>query len=101
MLDYQLDRESSLTLAMKLLYNLFDSDEVIDNALFYWNGLGTEDDMPNFWLKEHGVEVEWYRDDPGRAASSTHESTAELAFFILDVVRYAHAVESRGETQKS
>lgn len=86
---------------MKLLDYLFNSDEVIDNPVFYWNGKGTDEDMPNFWLKEHGVEIEWYRDDPGRAAFSTHESTPELAFFVLDVVRDAYGSNPGREEKAS
>jgi hypothetical protein len=85
---------------MKLLDNLFDEDEVIDNPTFYWNIRGTEEDMPNFLLKAFGFEMEWYRDDPGRAAFATHESSVELAFFILDTVRNAYGANPGGEEKK-
>lgn len=86
---------------MKLLQNLFDEEEVIDNIVFYWNSKGTDDQLPNFWLKEHDIEIEWYRDDPGRAAFSTHDSDPELAFFILNEVRYAYGSNPRREEEAS
>lgn len=86
---------------MKLLQNLFDEEEVIDNEVFYWNSNGTDDELPNFWLKEHSFEMEWYRDDPGRAAFATHDSDPDLAFFILDNVRNAYGANPRREEKAS
>ena len=86
---------------MKLLQNLFDEEEVIDNIVFYWNSNGTDDELPNFWLKEFDFEMEWYRDDPGRAAFATHESSPELAFLILDTVRYAYGANPGREEKAS
>lgn len=85
---------------MKLLQNLFDKDVIDDNETFYWNANGTDEEMPNFYLRSDGFEMEWYRDDPGRAAFATHESSAELAFYILDTVRGAYASDSGGKEKK-
>lgn len=92
MLELMLDRESSLVLAMKLLENHFgDDDEVIETNEFYWNLYGTDEDMPNFWLKKNNLQIEWYNGDPARAAFSNYESDSDLAFFVLDEVRGSHA----------
>lgn len=93
MLEYLLDRESSLVLVMKLLQNLMDEDgdEVIETDEFYWNSHGTDEEMPNFWLKENNLQVEWYNDDPARAAFSNYDSNADRALFVLDSVRKSYA----------
>lgn len=87
MLEYPLARESSLTLAMLLLYNLLDTDEVLDNDVFYFNPFSADEDMPSFWLKEDGIEIAWHSDNPYRGASSNVEPTIHTAFLILDKVR--------------
>ena len=93
MLEIQLDRESSLVLAMKLLQNHMDTEgeEVIETDIFYWNSHGTDEDMPNFWLKKNNLQIEWYNDDPGRGAFSNYNSDSDVAFFVLDEVRTSYA----------
>lgn len=97
MLEYLLDRESSLTLAMKLIYNMLDTDEVIENDVFYFNPNSDDEEMPSFWLKEKNIQVAWYADNPDRGASSNVESTAWLALFILNKVEIAHGIVSGRE----
>ena len=84
---------------MKLLQNLMDEDgeSVIETDIFYWNTYGTDEDMPNFWLKENNLQIEWHNDDPGRAAFSNYDSSADLAFFVLDRVRESYAAISGGK----
>lgn len=90
-------RESSLVLAMKILDNLFDED-VIDAPSFYWNSSGTDEDMPNFWLKETNLQVEWYRDDPGRGGFTNQETfTASDAISLLEYVREEHDIWRDGK----
>ena len=103
MLDIPLVRESSLVLAMKLLQNLLDEDgdTVLETDVFYWNNVGNDEAMPNFWLKETNFQMEWYNDDPGRGAFSNFDSNAELAFFITDRVRESYAAVTRGKKKKS
>lgn len=96
MLEFQLTRESSLTLAMLLLYNLLDTDEIIDNEVFYFNPYSNDEEMPSFWLKEDGIEIAWHSDNPYRGASSNVEPTISMAFYILDKVR-EYAANARGE----
>ena len=91
MLEYLLDRESSLTLAMKLLYNILDTDEVIENDVFYFNPWSNDEEMPSFWLKELNIQVAWYADNPDRGASANCDSTADLALLILKKVAKYHA----------
>lgn len=86
MLEYLLERESSLTLSMKLIYNILDTDEVIDNDVFYFNPNSDDEDMPSFWLKEQDWQIAWYRDNPDRGASSNIDSTSFAALFILNKV---------------
>ena len=86
MLEVMLDRESSLTLVMKLLVNLLP-DLPMETETFYWNPRGTDQDMPNFWYKPANIQVEWYRDDPGRAAFCNVESTFDMAYSLLLDVR--------------
>lgn len=103
MLEIPLVRESSLVLMMKLLQNLLDEDgdTVIETDVFYWNTTGTDEEMPNFWLKETNFQMEWYNDDPGRGAFSNYDSDAELAFFISDRVRESYATFVRGKKKTS
>lgn len=97
-LEIQLDRESSLVLAMKLLQNHMDTEEVIETDEFYWNSYGTDEDMPNFWLKKNNLQIEWYNDDPGRAAWSNYDSDSDLAFYVLDEVKASYATHSGRKT---
>lgn len=96
MLDYLLERESSLTLAMKLIYNVLDTDVVIDNDVFYFNPNSDDEDMPSFWLKKEDYQIAWYRDNPDRGASSNVESTAGIAIYILEKVAYYDGNDSGG-----
>lgn len=100
MLDYLLERDSSLTLAMKLLYNLLDTDDTVDNDVFYFNPNSDDESMPSFWLKAQGWEIAWHRDNPDRGASANIESDAESAFYILDKVR-RYGDDSGGKKKKS
>lgn len=86
MLEYLLDRESSLTLAMKLIYNILDTDEVTENDTFYFNPNSDDEDMPSFWSKKSNLQVAWYSDNPDRGSSSNMESSAELAMATLNEV---------------
>lgn len=98
MLEFPLARESSLTLAMLLLYNLLDTDEVIDNEVFYFNPFSNDEEMPSFWLKELNIEIAWHSDNPYRGASSNVEPTIGTAFFILDKVReWVYAADTGGK----
>jgi hypothetical protein len=86
LLEHLLERESSLTLAMKLIYNMLDTDEVIENEVFYFNPNSDDEEMPSFWSKKSNLQVAWYSDNPDRGASSNMESSAELAMSILNDV---------------
>lgn len=88
MLEYPLHRESSLVLAMKILANYFDTDEVIETDDFRWDLLGEDGDIPNFWYKHSNIQVVWYKDDPGRGAFTNQENfTAYDAISLLETVR--------------
>lgn len=90
MLEFPLNRQSSLVLAMELVYNIVDAEEVVENEVFYFSPYeGGEDDLPRFWLKEYNIQITWSRDNPGRGAFANVESSAEVALFILDEVRRA------------
>lgn len=86
MLEYILERDSSLTLAMKLLMNLIE-DEVVETEIFYWNACGSDETMPNFWMKPTNLQVEWYRDDPARAGFCNQEISGTDAISLLEIVR--------------
>lgn len=90
MLEHLLERDSSLTLAMKLLYDILDTGEIIENDVFYFNPWSDDEEMPSFWLKEQNIQVAWYSDNPDRGASANVESTPFIALFILNKVEIAH-----------
>jgi hypothetical protein len=71
---------------MRLLAYLM-GDQVIETETFYWNLKGTDEDMPNFWYKPSNIQMEWYRDDPGRAPFSNREDSFDLAYSLLLEVR--------------
>ena len=88
MLEYPLHRESSLVLAMKILYNFFDTEEVIETDDFYFDPNGEDDTMPRFWYKHSNLQVTWYGDDPARGAFTNFEVfTANDAISLLSTVR--------------
>ncbi|MET0466974.1 MAG: hypothetical protein ABW007_27695 [Chitinophagaceae bacterium] len=89
MLEFPLSRGDSLVYAMHLIYNFLDTDEVIENDVFYFNPNSDDEDMPSFWLKELNIQIAWYRDNPDRGASSNAVSMASTAFFILSKVKGA------------
>ena len=86
MLEHLLERDSSLTLAMKLVYNLLDSDKVVENDVFYFNPWSDDHEMPSFWLKEHNYQISWYSDNPDRGASANINSSPVIALYILNKV---------------
>jgi hypothetical protein len=97
MLEYNLHRESSLVLAAKILVNLFDEETVIETEEFYWNLWGNDEDMPNLWIKNINLQLEWYSDDPGRGAFTNYEEpTADLALDVLRTVKESY--DARTET---
>jgi len=81
---------------MKLLKNLI-GPEIIETETFYWNLRGTDHDMPNFWYKPANIQVEWYNDDPGRAAFSNVDSDFDLAYSVLLEVRedYGNLIDGK------
>ncbi len=90
MLEYFLDKEDPVTLAMKILYHILEP-EVIENEEFFWNPYGdtdasTYEEMPNFWWKRHNIQIAWWYDNPARGGSSNVESTGLLAVEILVMV---------------
>lgn len=90
MLDFPLHRTASLVLAMEILYNLFDTDEVIETDDFYFSPFGDEleaESMPRFWYKHSNIQVTWYGDDPGRGAFSNRELSADDVISLLMTVR--------------
>lgn len=101
MLEHLLERDSSLTLAMKLIYNMLDTDEVVENDTFYFNPNSDDEDMPSFWLKSDNIQVAWYSDNPDRGASANVESKASVALYILNKVRYSNDNDSGGEEKAS
>jgi hypothetical protein len=86
---------------MFLLQNLFEDEDVIETPEFYWNLWGTDEDMPNFWLKETNIQLEWYSDNPGRGAWSNYESSAPLALLVLKQVQESYATHTRGKEATS
>lgn len=75
-------------LAMKILANLFDTDDVIETPDFRWDLWGIDPDIPNFWYKHSNIQVTWYNDDPGRGAFTNQENfTADDAVSLLMTVR--------------
>lgn len=100
MLEYLLNRGDSVTLVMELIYNLLDTDTVIENDVFYFNPFSDDEDMPSFWLKTHNYQVGWYSDNPTRGASCNFDPDIETALFILDEVR-RWSDDSGGEEKKS
>lgn len=82
-----MERDQPLNLAMKLLRVLF-SEEVIETDLFYWNLYGTDEDLPNFWLKGTNLQVEWYNDNPDRGGFTNYlYFSPENAVSLLEQVR--------------
>lgn len=82
-----MERDLPLNLAMKLLRVLI-SEEIVETELFYWNLYGTDEDMPNFWLKPINLQVEWYNDNPDRGGFSSYQYfTPEDAVSLLEQVR--------------
>lgn len=80
---------------MKILRNCLA--EVDETDVFYWNLYGDDPYMPNFWFRPSNVQIEWYRDDPGRATFSNVEDNNLQAIAILnDVLRSIR--ERRTET---
>lgn len=76
---------------MKILQNLFDNEEFIENEDFLWNLGGTEDDVPRFWWKRDNIQVTWYSDDPGRGSFTNQEEfTASDAVSLLWMVRESY-----------
>lgn len=101
MLDYPLNRNSSLKIVMELLMNVLDDDNMETDA-FVWNPLGVDESLPNFWLKDINLQVEWYGDNPGRGAFTNYEEqTSRVALYVLDTVRESYAAISGGEEKKS
>lgn len=88
-----LDRESSLTLAMKVLANLLPDEVETDD--FYWNLYGTDQDLPNFWWKHTNLQVEWYRDDPGRAGFANFGLSADESISLLMQVRESYDLRDK------
>lgn len=86
MLEVILERDSSLVLVMKLIYNLLDANGVIENDVFYFNPNSDDEEMPSFWLKKENWQIAWYRDNPDRGASANIESSPVVALHILDQV---------------
>lgn len=88
MLEFPLHRESSLVLAMKILYNFFDSADVIETDDFYFDPIGVDENLPRFWYKHSNIQVTWHNDDPGRGAFTNQEHfTAFDAISLLGTVR--------------
>lgn len=100
MLEFLLERQSSLTLAMVLTYNILDTDEVVDTDDFYFNPNSDDEEMPSFWLKNSDIQIAWWRDNPERGASATVQSTWQTAFIILQIVT-DYAIASRGKKKTS
>lgn len=73
-------------IAMRLLYNLLDTDSVIENDVFYFNPRSDDDSMPSFWLKQDNYQIEWYSDNPDRGASANIISSPAIALYILNKV---------------
>lgn len=102
MLEYLLRRGDSVTLAMELVYNILDTDEVIENDIFYFNPMSDDDEMPSFWLKPQNLQVGWYSDNPQRGGSCNFYPDIETALFILDSVRSVHlGNDARGKEETS
>lgn len=97
MLEYPMNRDLPLNLAMKLLRELIQEEEY-ETALFYWNLNGTNEDMPNFWLKSSNLQVEWYRDNPDRGGFTNFENfSAQDAVSLLEIVREDYDIERDGK----
>jgi hypothetical protein len=71
MLDYPIDRETPLVWGMKLLAEILP--DVLETDTFYRNVFGSDNELPNLWVKTNNLQVEWYTDDPGRATFSNYE----------------------------
>lgn len=100
MLEHLLERGNSVSLAMELIYNLLETDTVIENEIFYFNPFSDDEDMPSFWLKTHNYQVAWYLDNPTRGASCNFDPDVFTALFILDkVVRWHN--DTGGEEKAS
>lgn len=97
MLDYLLRRGDSVVLVMELLYNILDTDVVVENEVFYFNPFSDDDDMPSFWLKPQNYQIAWYSDNPQRGASCNFDPDTDTALFILDKVRRWNGANSGGE----
>lgn len=101
MLDYPLERLSSLKSVMDILLNLMDEDN-IETDVFVWNPLGVDELLPNFWLKDINLQIEWHRDDPGRGGFTNYDDqSTKLALYVLDTVRESYATYSGGKETPS
>lgn len=83
---------------MKILANLFDTEDVIETDDFYWDLWGTDDKMPNFWYKHSNIQVVWHNDDPGRGSFTNQEAfTANDAISLLMTVREEYDIWRDGK----
>lgn len=88
-----MERQSSLSLAMQVLVNLLPEEVETDD--FYWNLYGEDPDLPNFWWKHTNLQVEWYRDDPGRAGFSNYTLDADESISLLMMVRESYDLKDK------
>jgi hypothetical protein len=85
-------------LAMKILVNLFDKDELFETDCFRWDLNGEDDSIPNFWWKNSNIQVQWHNDDPGRGSFTNQEEfTANDAISLLGMVRASYGLWRDGK----
>lgn len=81
---------------MKLLRELLP--EEFESELIYWNLYGTDNDMPNCWIKGINLQVEWYNDDPGRGGFTNYlDFSANDAVSLLEQVREEYGLIRDGK----
>lgn len=87
MLEYLMKMSDPMYPVVLLVYDLLDTDETMENDVFYFNPFSDDEEMPSLWVKELNIQVAWYSDNPARGASSNVEPNLKNALLVLDAVR--------------